>query len=115
MSVFRFLGFIFGIEDESLRKKFKKEVKEMTAVKEIYELTDYEEDLIKEGKIEGKIEGKLEALKNKALKLLTKKLGDTPSTLEEKILACNDIEKLDNILDNIFDITSFEEVEKIFN
>lgn len=81
----------------------------MTAVKEIYELTDYEEDLIKEGEIEGKIK----TLKNKALKLLSKKLGNIPKTLEERIVTCTDIEKLDNILDNIFDINSFDEVEKI--
>lgn len=109
VSVFRFLGFIFGIENELLRKKFKKEVNEMTAVKEIYELTDYEEDLIKEGKLEGETK----SLRNKAIKLLTKKLGNIPKNLEERIVTCTDIEKLDSISDNIFDINSFDEVEKI--
>jgi len=109
VSVFRFLSFVFGIENELLRKKFKKEVNKMTAVKETYELTDYEELLIKEGNIEGEFK----ALQNKSIKLLTKKLGAIPTKLEERIKACTKIEKLDQILDNIFDITSFNEIEKI--
>ncbi|MEK7435230.1 MAG: DUF4351 domain-containing protein, partial [Cyanobacteriota bacterium] len=96
-------------ENELLRKKFKKEVNKMTAVKETYELTDYEELLIKEGNIEGEFK----ALQNKSIKLLTKKLGAIPTELEERIKACTKIEKLDQILDNIFDITSFNEIEKI--
>ncbi len=117
VSVFRFLSFVFGIENELLRKKFKKEVNKMTAVKETYELTDYEELLIKEGEDigtqKGKIEGRIESLQNKSVKLLTKKLGDIPTKLEEKIKTCTNIEKLDQILDNIFDIVSFDEIEKI--
>ena len=50
----------------------------MTAVKETYELTDYEELLIKEGNIEGEFK----ALQNKSIKLLTKKLGAIPTDLE---------------------------------
>ena len=33
--------------------------------------------------------------------------------LEEKIKVCTNIEKLDQILDNIFDIVSFDEIRKI--
>ncbi|MFN8671125.1 MAG: DUF4351 domain-containing protein [Candidatus Sericytochromatia bacterium] len=87
-----------------------KEVKSMfsTAVKNM------REDLKNQGKIEGKIEGEVigtqRTLKTKLLKLLTKKLGNVPKEVEEKILNCNEIEKLDNLIDNIFDISSFEQV-----
>ncbi|MFN4152432.1 MAG: DUF4351 domain-containing protein, partial [Candidatus Sericytochromatia bacterium] len=56
--------------------------------------------------------GKLEGLKLNLLKLLTKKFGDIPIEIEDKILSCNDISKIDLLLDNIFDISSFEEINK---
>lgn len=61
----------------------------------------------------GILKGKIEAIKNNAIKLLTKKLGDIPKALEEKIISCDDIEKLDSVLNNIFDFTSFDEIENI--
>ena len=57
--------------------------------------------------------GKIESLKNKIIILLEKKLSKIPDNIIEKIKNCSDISKLDNILDNIFDINSFYEVEKI--
>ena len=42
----------------------------------------------------------------------TKKLGEIPTDLLEKIQNCTDLEKLDQIIDNIFDIGSFNEIEE---
>ena len=49
----------------------------------------------------------------KVSKLITKKLGNVPDDIESKIKDCTDISKLDNILDNIFDIQSFQDILKI--
>lgn len=68
-----------------------------------------------EGKAEGKLEGKLEALKTISEKLLSKKIGDLPSNIKTKINECNDLEKLEKIVDNIFDILSFSEVEEFLS
>lgn len=67
-----------------------------------------------EGKAEGIAEGRTEALQNKAVKLLSKKFGSVSAELEEKIRNCSEMEQLDQIIDNIFDLTSLAEVEKIF-
>jgi len=68
---------------------------------------------ISKGKIEGKIEGKLEALQNKSIKLLIKKFGSLPTEIESKLRNCAEIEKLDQIIDNIFDLASVSEIESI--
>jgi hypothetical protein len=44
------------------------------------------------------------------IKLLNKKLKKLPKEIEKKIINCNDINKLDLIIDNIFDISSLDEV-----
>jgi len=68
-----------------------------------------------EGETKGKIEGQLEKQKNNIITLLTIKLGVIPINLEEKIKNCNDIEKLDNIIKNIFNFDSFDDIEKILS
>jgi len=65
------------------------------------------------GIAKGKIEGKIEALQNKSIKLLLKKFGELPSEIESKISNCYDLEKLDQIIDNIFDLASVGEIERI--
>ncbi len=65
------------------------------------------------GTQKGKVEGQLEEKINNIIKLTVKKLGVIPINLEKKIKSCSNIEKLDKIMDNIFDITSFDEIEKI--
>ena len=57
---------------------------------------------------EGLINAKLET----AQRLLTKKFGDLPDGLLNKLQKAS-IQELDGILDNIFDIKDLEEVEKI--
>ncbi|MBC7474618.1 MAG: Rpn family recombination-promoting nuclease/putative transposase [Candidatus Sericytochromatia bacterium] len=59
----------------------------------------------------GEIKGKIEVI----IKLVTKKLGNIPQDIELKIKGCTDISKLDNILDDIFDIQSFQDILKIID
>lgn len=65
-----------------------------------------------EGLVEGLAKGKLEGLKEKLKLLLYKKLGQLPKEIENKIIECQEIEIIDNILDNIFSITSFDDLFK---
>ncbi|GIW21873.1 MAG: hypothetical protein KatS3mg068_0880 [Candidatus Sericytochromatia bacterium] len=67
---------------------------------------------IEKGKIEGLKEGELIATRNKLIKLLLKKFRELPKEIEEKINNCNDLNKLDLIIDNIFDISSLDEINK---
>jgi hypothetical protein len=46
---------------------------------------------------------------------LNKKLKKLPKEIEEKIINCTDINKLDLIIDNIFDISSLEQVVEYLN
>ena len=68
---------------------------------------------IKKEKAQIRNEGKIENQINNIIKLTVKKLGVIPKNIEEKIKSCSNIEKLDKIMDDIFDITSFDEIEKI--
>ncbi|MFN8673549.1 MAG: hypothetical protein U0457_15870 [Candidatus Sericytochromatia bacterium] len=65
------------------------------------------------GKIEGIQKGKTILLQEKIIKFLEKKLGEIPKELEKKINLCSDINILDNILDSIFEIENFDQVNKI--
>ncbi|GIW21745.1 MAG: hypothetical protein KatS3mg068_0752 [Candidatus Sericytochromatia bacterium] len=47
--------------------------------------------------------------------LLKKKFKELPKEIEEKINNCNDLNKLDLIIDNIFDISNLDEINKILN
>ncbi len=66
----------------------------------------------KEGKREGKKEGKKEGKAETAISLLTKKLGPLSRATLAQIKSA-EIQTLENILDNIFDIDSLPELEKI--
>jgi len=68
---------------------------------------------IKKEKTQIRNEGKVEEKINNIIKLSVKKLGVISKELEEKIKNCRDIDKLDKIIDNIFDITSFNDISKI--
>jgi len=57
-----------------------------------------------------KLEGKLEGKKELVITLLTKKFGSLPENLLKNINESNDIDILQKIIDNIFDVTSFDEV-----
>ncbi len=70
--------------------------------------TSYDEGLEK-----GKIEGQIEKSISHIIKLLTKKLGIIPKKIKDKIISCTDIVKLDEIIDKIFDIESFDQVNTI--
>lgn len=71
------------------------------------------------GKIEGEAigiqKGEAIGIQKSIIKLLTKKLGKIPKEIEEKILKCLDIEKLIIIMDNIFDIDSFDKIDKLLS
>jgi predicted transposase/invertase (TIGR01784 family) len=64
-----------------------------------------------EGKFEGKFEGKQEDI----LKILRKKFKEIPQSIEYKITNIYSVEKLEEVLLAILDVTSIGEVEKIIN
>ena len=66
-----------------------------------------------EGKTEGKIEGEIKGEKKLLLRLLNKKFKRLPYELIKKIEALDNLELIEKITDNIFDINSIEEVEKM--
>ncbi len=59
--------------------------------------------------------GFLEGTKNNIIKLLDKKFGSVPQEIKDKIISCHDSEKINIILDTIFDIKTLEEIEKILS
>jgi predicted transposase YdaD len=67
-----------------------------------------------EGIAKGKAEGETEKAKAYAIKLISKKFGKLPTTLEKKIKNCNDISKLDKIPEIIFDVSDIKEILKLF-
>jgi hypothetical protein len=103
------------ISYENLTPAERTAIKQAEGKKVVLQLE--QEKGFEKGKIEGEVigikKGQVEKQINNIIKLTIKKLGDIPTKLEEKIKNCTDIEKLDQILDNIFDIISFDEIETI--
>lgn len=91
----------------------KSEVKSMLSTALEKQRNSFKEEGKAEGRAEGKAEGKLEAIKNLSEKLLSKKIGSLPIEIKSKIDSCNDVKKLEKIVDNIFDISDFSEVEEL--
>ena len=58
---------------------------------------------------------KAEVQQEDILKILRKKLGALPQSIEENIKNIHSVEKLEEILLAILDVTSIGEVEKIIN
>ena len=59
--------------------------------------------------------GKFEGEQNAILKILKKKFGKIPQSVEDKIMNIYSVEKLEEVLLAILDVTSISEVEKIIN
>ena len=114
IGVFKFLSYIFGIKDEALRDKLRKEVIEMALKQEVLELTDFEESAMNEGLQKGEVigiqKGKLETNRERLKRLLMKKFKDISEELVSKIDNCDDIVKLETSIDNIFDYTQANDV-----
>ena len=114
IGVFKFLSYIFGIKDEALRDKLRKEVIEMALREQVLELTDFEESAINEGIQKGEAigiqKGKLETNRERLKRLLTKKFKSISDEMISKIDNCDDIVKLETTIDNIFDYTQANDV-----
>jgi hypothetical protein len=77
--------------------------------------TNYESGKIEgklEGKIEGKIEGKLEGKIESLTLILIKKFKNIPNEMLNKLSNLRDVRVVDKILEDVFDISSLEELEK---
>ena len=68
-------------------------------------------EMIREGEAKGKNEGKLFSI----MRLLKKKLKSNPNKKIVKKLESLSNEKLDEIIDSIFTLNSWEEVEEILS
>ncbi len=69
------------------------------------------ETVVADIRAEGKFEGKQEDI----LKILRKKFKEIPQSIEDKITNIYSLEKLEELLLAILDVTSISEVEKIIN
>ena len=93
-------------EEEIFQQKLKEELP-MEEVKEVTEiLTSYHLRGKEEGREEGREEGGVLALQSTLLKLARKKFGSVSSETEKLIHETNSSQKLENILENIFEIES---------
>jgi len=68
--------------------------------------------IVIESKMQGKAEGKMEGKISTLMRLLSKKFGILPQEISNKISITKDLDIIDKMLDNIFDIQSLEEVEE---
>jgi len=73
--------------------------------------TLYDPEVERKGMEKGMVKGAQGALASNTVKLLKKKLKVLPKDIEESILAL-DIEKLDQINDDIFDIEDVSQLNK---
>lgn len=64
-----------------------------------------------QGKLEGKIEGKIEVL----LSLLPKKLGPMPLEIEASIRKLSDIERINFLLNHLWDVHDWQEIKQLMN
>ena len=92
---------IIGISDKFIDEDY------INKLKGVFEMTKIGYLLKEEGKTEGKTEGKAEAL----LKVLKVFLGATPSEYIEKINKASG-EVVENILDNIKEITNYKDIDR---
>ncbi|WHE06067.1 DUF4351 domain-containing protein [Thermoanaerobacterium thermosaccharolyticum] len=102
------IGALIGISDKFLTEEYKNKLK--GAIK----MTKIAEMLIQEGKAEGKAEGKVEGKAELIIKLLNKKFNKIPELYAKRMYELN-IDKLEKIGENIFDIKKIEDLDKYFN
>ncbi len=69
----------------------------------------------KQGIEEGRIEGKIDALKNMIIRLARKKFNGIEAATETTILKINNPERLENIVENMLDIRSEEELLRLID
>jgi hypothetical protein len=69
----------------------------------------------KQGIEEGRKEGKIDALKNMIIRLARKKFNGIEATTETTILKINNPERLENIVENMLDIRSEEELLRLID
>ena len=109
----------------------KEEIKKIMIPIEKFEHTDFFQDLkkvareeglkegvkeghdlgIKEGIQEGQILGKIEFL----IKILNKKFNKLPATISKYLKNSKDMQLIESIIDNIFEINSINELKKLLN
>ncbi|WP_406678464.1 Rpn family recombination-promoting nuclease/putative transposase [Moorella sp. ACPs] len=66
-----------------------------------------------EGRMEGLKEGRMEAQKETILKYLSRRFGEQPADLEEKVQKIGDLQILDRILDELFTAGTIEEARAV--
>ncbi len=66
--------------------------------------------ILREGEAKGKAEGKAEEAKNLVLRLGRKHLGSPPAMFEAKIQSITDVEKLEELAERVYDVSSWEEL-----
>jgi len=98
------IGALIGISDKFLTEEYKNKLKGAIRMTKIAEM------LIQEGKAEGKAEGKVELI----IKQLKKRFNKIPEFYVKRMYELN-IDKLEKIGENIFDIKKIEDLDKYFN
>ncbi len=68
-----------------------------------------------QGKIEGMREGRIEGKTEVLLLLLPKKLGPMPPEIETSIRTLNDVERIDALLDRLWEVRDWHEIKQLIN
>jgi hypothetical protein len=97
-----------------MEREFDQEVKsfyeeEDTSMGLTWGMTNLAHAYYEEGEIKGAIKGKLELL----LRLISSRISSLPEDVICEINSINDASKIDEILDNIFEIHTLEDLKKI--
>jgi predicted transposase YdaD len=86
----------------------------MALKQEVLELTDFEESAINEGLQKGEVigiqKGRIESKQATLKNLLTRRFKDISQEIISKIDNCEDIQKLETSINNIFDYTNSNDV-----
>jgi predicted transposase YdaD len=101
------LGLGYG-EDEA-REIWKGIEMDVLKIRGIEQSSTYQE-ILKKGRRQGKVEGKAEEARQILLRQGRKKLGNPPKTVRNRIEAMNDLAQLNDLLDRILDVASWDEL-----
>ncbi|GEA17962.1 hypothetical protein [Moorella sp. E306M] len=71
------------------------------------------QEWVREERAEAETKGRMEAQKETILKYLSRRFGDQPADLEEKVQKIGDLQILDRILDELFTAGTIEEARAV--
>ncbi|OIQ53046.1 hypothetical protein MOTE_25210 [Moorella thermoacetica] len=113
------------IEDEALRQdllavmgilaggKYAAELVYSMIRREMVMQSPIYQEWVREERAEAETKGRMEAKKETILKYLSRRFGEQPADLEEKVQKISDLQILDRILDELFTVGTIEEARAV--